>query len=151
MNRFRSEKADVLIATDAAARRLDVAQLSHVFNYDLPSAPDVYVHRIGGTGRAGREGTAITLVDRPLGVQAFEIADQHQAKVATRRQARPALRGVEPLAQILDEAVEVLLVENLIQSRRTGGRRCVAGPGSRPTSTPASHAAVVFPSPSTTV
>ena len=63
MNRFRSEKADLLIATDVAARGLDVAQLSHVFNYDLPSAPDVYVHRIGRTGRAGRDGTAITLVE----------------------------------------------------------------------------------------
>jgi ATP-dependent RNA helicase DeaD len=63
MNRFRSEDADLVIATDVAARGLDVAQLSHVFNYDLPSAPDVYVHRIGRTGRAGREGTAITLVE----------------------------------------------------------------------------------------
>jgi ATP-dependent RNA helicase DeaD len=63
MNRFRSEKADLLIATDVAARGLDVAHLSHVFNYDLPSAPDVYVHRIGRTGRAGRGGTAITLVE----------------------------------------------------------------------------------------
>jgi ATP-dependent RNA helicase DeaD len=63
MNRFRSGKADLLIATDVAARGLDVAQLSHVFNYDLPSAPDDYVHRIGRTGRAGREGTAITLME----------------------------------------------------------------------------------------
>ena len=63
MNRFRTGKADLLIATDVAARGLDVAQLSHVVNYDLPSAPEVYVHRIGRTGRAGREGTAITLVE----------------------------------------------------------------------------------------
>jgi ATP-dependent RNA helicase DeaD len=63
MNRFRTGKADLLIATDVAARGLDVAQLSHVFNYDLPSAPDAYVHRIGRTGRAGREGTAITLME----------------------------------------------------------------------------------------
>ena len=63
MNRFRAGKADLLVATDVAARGLDVAQLSHVFNYDLPSAPDAYVHRIGRTGRAGREGTAITLVE----------------------------------------------------------------------------------------
>jgi ATP-dependent RNA helicase DeaD len=63
MNRFRAGKADLLIATDVAARGLDVAHLSHVLNYDLPSAPDVYVHRIGRTGRAGREGTAITLVE----------------------------------------------------------------------------------------
>src|SRR3954464_4153352 len=63
MNRLRSAKADLLIATDVAARGLDVPQLSHVFNYDLPSAADAYVHRIGRTGRAGREGTAITLVE----------------------------------------------------------------------------------------
>ena len=63
MNRFRAGKADLLIATDVAARGLDVAQLSHVLNYDLPSAPDAYVHRIGRTGRAGREGTAITLME----------------------------------------------------------------------------------------
>ena len=63
MNRFRAGKADLLIATDVAARGLDVAHLSHVFNYDLPSAPDAYVHRIGRTGRAGREGTAITLME----------------------------------------------------------------------------------------
>jgi ATP-dependent RNA helicase DeaD len=63
MNRFRSAKADLLVATDVAARGLDIEQLSHVFNYDLPSAADAYVHRIGRTGRAGREGTAITLID----------------------------------------------------------------------------------------
>ncbi len=63
MNRFRSAKADLLVATDVAARGLDIEQLSHVFNYDLPSAPDAYVHRIGRTGRAGREGVAITLID----------------------------------------------------------------------------------------
>jgi ATP-dependent RNA helicase DeaD len=63
MNRFRSGKTDLLIATDVAARGLDVAQLSHVFNYDLPTAPEAYVHRIGRTGRAGREGTAVTLME----------------------------------------------------------------------------------------
>ena len=63
MNRFRAARADLLIATDVAARGLDIEQLSHVFNYDLPSAAEDYVHRIGRTGRAGREGTAITLVE----------------------------------------------------------------------------------------
>ncbi len=51
------------MATDVAARGLDVDQLSHVVNYDVPSAPELYVHRIGRVGRAGREGTAITLVE----------------------------------------------------------------------------------------
>ncbi len=63
MGRFRSAKADLLVATDVAARGLDIQQLSHVFNYDVPSAPEAYVHRIGRTGRAGREGTAITLAE----------------------------------------------------------------------------------------
>jgi ATP-dependent RNA helicase DeaD len=63
MGRFRQARVDLLIATDVAARGLDIEQLSHVFNYDLPSAPEAYVHRIGRTGRAGRGGTAITLVE----------------------------------------------------------------------------------------
>jgi ATP-dependent RNA helicase DeaD len=62
MARFREGVADLLIATDVAARGLDIEQVSHVINYDIPESPDVYVHRIGRTGRAGREGTAITLV-----------------------------------------------------------------------------------------
>ena len=62
MNRFRDGTADLLIATDVAARGLDIQHVSHVINYDIPESPDVYVHRIGRTGRAGREGTAITLV-----------------------------------------------------------------------------------------
>ncbi|HLK44046.1 MAG TPA: DEAD/DEAH box helicase [Thermoleophilia bacterium] len=61
MGRLRGGNLDLLVATDVAARGLDVEQLTHVVNYDVPSAPDAYVHRIGRVGRAGREGTAITL------------------------------------------------------------------------------------------
>ncbi|MDR1990950.1 MAG: DEAD/DEAH box helicase [Acidobacteriaceae bacterium] len=63
MKRFRSGQADLLIATDVATRGLDIEQISHVVNYDLPSSAEAYVHRIGRTGRAGRPGTAITLID----------------------------------------------------------------------------------------
>ena len=63
MNRVRSGKTDLLMATDVAARGLDIEHVSHVVNYDLPADPESYVHRIGRTGRAGREGTAITLAD----------------------------------------------------------------------------------------
>ena len=63
MKKFRANTADLLIATDVAARGLDIGQLSHVFNYDVPTSPDAYVHRIGRTGRAGREGVAITLAE----------------------------------------------------------------------------------------
>ena len=62
MQLFRTEKADILVATDVAARGLDIDHVSHVVNYDLPTAPEVYVHRIGRTGRIGREGVAITLL-----------------------------------------------------------------------------------------
>jgi ATP-dependent RNA helicase DeaD len=63
MLRLRNGTADLLIATDVAARGLDIEQLTHVINYDVPSAPDSYVHRIGRVGRAGREGVAITLAE----------------------------------------------------------------------------------------
>jgi ATP-dependent RNA helicase DeaD len=63
LRRFRENVSDILVATDVAARGLDIEHLSHVVNYDVPSSPDDYVHRIGRTGRAGREGTAITLVE----------------------------------------------------------------------------------------
>src|SRR6185436_4319324 len=63
MNRVRSGKTDLLMATDVAARGLDIEHVSHVVNYDLPADPESYVHRIGRTGRAGRQGTAITLAD----------------------------------------------------------------------------------------
>jgi ATP-dependent RNA helicase DeaD len=63
MGLFRSQKADVLIATDVAARGLDIAHVTHVVNYDVPASAEVYLHRIGRTGRAGRTGTAITLVE----------------------------------------------------------------------------------------
>ncbi|NUO62581.1 MAG: DEAD/DEAH box helicase [Gemmatimonadaceae bacterium] len=63
MKKFRSGNAELLIATDVAARGLDIPQLSHVVNYDVPSAPETYVHRVGRTGRAGREGVAISLIE----------------------------------------------------------------------------------------
>jgi len=63
MARLRNQSADLLVATDVAARGLDIDQLTHVINYDVPSAPESYVHRIGRVGRAGREGVAITLAE----------------------------------------------------------------------------------------
>jgi ATP-dependent RNA helicase DeaD len=61
MGRLRAGTADLLVATDVAARGLDVEHLTHVVNYDVPSAPEAYVHRVGRVGRAGREGVGITL------------------------------------------------------------------------------------------
>jgi ATP-dependent RNA helicase DeaD len=63
IKQLKSHVADLLVATDVAARGLDIPRLSHVLNFDVPNAPEAYVHRIGRTGRAGREGVAITLVE----------------------------------------------------------------------------------------
>ncbi|MQA92520.1 MAG: DEAD/DEAH box helicase [Gemmatimonas sp.] len=63
MKKLRGGTADLLIATDVAARGLDITRLTHVINYDVPNAPESYVHRIGRVGRAGREGVAITLAE----------------------------------------------------------------------------------------
>ena len=59
---FRDGKFQILVATDIAARGIDVTQISHVINYDIPSTPEAYIHRIGRTGRATRSGEAFTLV-----------------------------------------------------------------------------------------
>ena len=61
MSRFKNDQVKVLVATDVAARGLDIDDISHVFNYDLPDDPEVFVHRIGRTGRAGKAGIAISL------------------------------------------------------------------------------------------
>jgi len=63
MRKFRAGTAELLIATDVAARGLDIDHLSHVVNFDVPTSPEAYVHRIGRTGRAGREGVAITIAE----------------------------------------------------------------------------------------
>jgi superfamily II DNA/RNA helicase len=62
LDRFKNDEINVLVASDVAARGLDIKGVSHVFNYDVPWHPDDYVHRIGRTGRAGKTGIAITLV-----------------------------------------------------------------------------------------
>lgn len=71
LERFRNGEIKVLVASDVAARGLDVASVSHVFNYDVPVHSEDYVHRIGRTGRAGRKGDAISLVT-PLDGQAYD-------------------------------------------------------------------------------
>jgi len=76
MQAFKSGQTELLVATDVAARGLDIPQVSHVINYDLPSSAEVYVHRIGRTGRAGREGAAITILD-PREQRFLRSIEQH--------------------------------------------------------------------------
>ena len=67
MKNFRTGKFDVLIATDLASRGIDVADISHIVNYDVPEDPEVYVHRVGRTARMGAAGKAFTFVGRDQG------------------------------------------------------------------------------------
>jgi ATP-dependent RNA helicase DeaD len=60
---FKGGRVPILVATDVAARGLDISTVTHVINYDVPTSPDTYVHRIGRTGRVGRSGRAITFVE----------------------------------------------------------------------------------------
>ncbi|HVF40084.1 MAG TPA: DEAD/DEAH box helicase [Gemmatimonadaceae bacterium] len=76
MRRFREGGVELLVATDVAARGLDIRHLSHVFNFDVPASPDAYVHRIGRTGRAGAEGVAITLAE-PRESRMLRNIEQH--------------------------------------------------------------------------
>ena len=64
LDAFKSNRPPVLVATDIAARGLDVDGISHVINYDLPEVPEIYVHRIGRTGRAGATGIATSFCGR---------------------------------------------------------------------------------------
>jgi len=63
LNKFRSERVKILVATDVASRGIDLPDVSHVFNYDMPRSADTYIHRIGRTGRAGKKGCAINLIE----------------------------------------------------------------------------------------
>ncbi|HWB52568.1 MAG TPA: DEAD/DEAH box helicase [Tepidisphaeraceae bacterium] len=73
MKGFRGGKFDVLIATDLASRGIDVADISHIINYDIPEDPEVYVHRVGRTARMGAQGKAFTLVHRDQGDELTKV------------------------------------------------------------------------------
>jgi ATP-dependent RNA helicase DeaD len=85
MARLRDGTAELLVATDVAARGLDVDTLTHVVNYDVPSAAESYVHRIGRVGRAGREGVAITLAEprERRGLENIERLTKQKFEIAT--------------------------------------------------------------------
>jgi ATP-dependent RNA helicase DeaD len=132
MGRLRNGTAELLVATDVAARGLDVDQLTHVINYDVPSAPDAYVHRIGRVGRAGREGVAITLAEprelrllgniervtgRPIAIEKVpSVADLRARQMeATTAAVRSALEA-EDLDRF-DAVLEALVVDGEVDVR----------------------------------
>ena len=111
MNQFRSGRLEILVATDVAARGLDVDDIEVVVNYDVPRDEEYYVHRIGRTARAGKSGRAFTFVaGRELGKLA-EI--QRFAKTRIRRQRLPSVDDVEEMrnSAVLDKVRQIMETE----------------------------------------
>ncbi len=113
LDKFKKQTVNILIATDVAARGIDVINLSHVINYSLPQDPDSYVHRIGRTGRAGNEGTAITFITPSEYKKLMFI--QRVAKTDIKKSRIPNVKDIidakkkkiyEDLSGILEEEVD---------------------------------------------
>lgn len=124
MERFRKHQIPVLVATDLAARGIDVHQITHIINYDLPQDIQVYVHRIGRTARMGSTGKAITLVTREQGAELTEIE-----MLINRQIEKLEVEGFTPTPPPRGESAEP-----------TGGRRAYEIPASFQTATAASAA-----------
>lgn len=121
MKRFRDGKSELLVATDVAARGLDIKNVTHVINFDIPQDPISYVHRIGRTGRVGRKGVAITLIT-PKEYRQLRLIE-NLIKTRIRRQELPSL------ADISERQAENLKNQllKLIQSNRLGNYRAIVG------------------------
>lgn len=113
MNGFRNGRTDILVATDVAARGIDVDDVEAVFNYDVPQDDEYYVHRIGRTGRAGRSGRAFTLV---VGREIYKLKDiQRYCKTKIKRQPIPSVDDITEIKaeKILEKAGGLIESENL--------------------------------------
>jgi ATP-dependent RNA helicase SrmB len=95
LNQFKNDKVKVLVATDVAARGIDVQDVSHVFNFDLPRSAEIYVHRIGRTARAGKKGTAISLVEAH-DLRVFGKIERYTEETIKRR----VIQGLKPTHKI---------------------------------------------------
>jgi ATP-dependent RNA helicase DeaD len=113
MNRLRDGTAELLIATDVAARGIDVDTLTHVVNYDVPSAPDSYVHRIGRVGRAGREGVAITLAEPREQRQLANIERLTKQRISLETVPTVADLRAQRLARTTEALVQALARDDL--------------------------------------
>ncbi|HEU4964110.1 MAG TPA: DEAD/DEAH box helicase, partial [Bacilli bacterium] len=111
MRKFRTNEVELLVATDVAARGIDVDNVTHVINYDIPQDPESYVHRIGRTGRAGRSGLAMTFVTPPE----FKLLKQIERETKSEMQ----LREVPSLADVAERQAEMWR-ERLISTVQAG-------------------------------
>ncbi|MEW9503051.1 DEAD/DEAH box helicase [Jeotgalibacillus marinus] len=115
LKKFKEGRIDVLVATDVAARGLDISGVTHVYNYDIPQDPESYVHRIGRTGRAGKTGMAMTFVT-PREMNYLRVVEQTTKKKMTQLQppsSSEALEGMQRAA--VDQLKETITKNNLEQ------------------------------------
>lgn len=108
MNSFRNGKTEILVATDVAARGIDVDDVGAVFNYDIPQDDEYYVHRIGRTGRAGREGIAFSFV---VGKEVYKLRDiQRYCKTKIVPQPIPSLNDITSIKvdKILEQVADII-------------------------------------------
>ncbi|MGD1891666.1 MAG: DEAD/DEAH box helicase, partial [Cyclobacteriaceae bacterium] len=119
MGRFRQKQLNMLVATDVAARGLDVNDLSHVINYNLPDDIEVYTHRSGRTGRAGRRGTSIAIIHRRETGRIKQ--NERMAKVSNERKPEPGGREISEkhLYHLVDRMVQIEVNEEQIEPYMT--------------------------------
>jgi len=120
---FKEHKIRVLIATDIAARGIDVEKLSHVINYELPNVPETYIHRIGRTGRAGREGIAISFCD----VEEVAYLKDIEKLIKTKINRVLDHPYAEEFSAADVKAASVKKPSNRATARRSGSRRSNSG------------------------
>lgn len=116
MSQFRNGQIEILVATDVAARGIDVPRVEAVFNYDLPNDEDYYVHRIGRTGRAGEKGISFTFVS---GKEIYKLRDiQHHTKTRIEQQNIPTRADMNKIrGEMLLEKVKDLIEQNKLESQ----------------------------------
>lgn len=111
MNKFREGNIDILVATDVAARGIDVSGVTHVYNFDIPQDPESYVHRIGRTGRAGKTGLAITLATPREKGQIHSIEKASKGKIQ-RKSIPTVAEARESIQRAASEKMIQLVEEN---------------------------------------
>jgi superfamily II DNA/RNA helicase len=121
LDRFKAGEINILVASDVAARGLDIKDVSHVFNYDVPWHPDDYIHRIGRTGRAGKTGIAITLAT-PADAEAVEAIEKLTGAKIRPVEAMGAAPAAEPEAAAEEEEPSYAREERPRRERSRGGR-----------------------------
>ncbi len=123
---FKGGRERLLVATDVAARGLDISGVTHVINYDIPNSPDVYVHRIGRTGRVGRSGRAITLIT-PRQRRELEAIEKH----AKTQIGKWSTNGERPQSERRQIKVEPIEEPETRRPRHTKPRRPFEEPGQK--------------------